>query len=458
MLGYLNSAWPVLLPLAFILAAELVFFRCLRRQDGAINFFELGAFYSGIVVIYAIFPGIEFLVGGLQFSILSDYRLYRANPSPGEVAPIFWYYAIYLGCFVGAYLTFRSAGSVEPPRVSSPNRRLLWMLAAAYACTYVFFAALKVIWNLRTPDTYSDTYLLYSNLPPLVQFFANHMIGIALLLQLALMARLVLDYRKCRPYIFLWLLLELVGTGVLGVGSRTGLMVLLLSFAVTYSTFVKQLSFRLVSSIGVILLVLFVSLGIVRQVSNAAAGRDISFFLSSNEFDALFGNAFDLSQLKASGKTDELVPRIYFVDLTRMLPENLFSSIQLDPSQWYVQNFYPEYADQGGGLAFGAISESIVGLGWFDVIWRGLLVGWAFAALQRMFARGSHSFWNYTFYLWATTFSYQAFRVTTFNLLPRALGMILVWWLCKFVASFLRTFRRTSPSFTSTATEPSRAN
>jgi hypothetical protein len=452
MFRYLNSALPVLLPLAFILALEWIFLRILRRRGQSLNFFELGVFYSGIVLIYTIFPCIEFLVGGLSFSVLSDYRLYRANPSPAEVGPILWYYAIYLVCFAVAYQAFRSPEPAEPRPVTGMSRKLLWILVAAYACAYLFFAALKAIWNLQAPDTYSDTYLLYSNLPPLVRFFANHMIGIALLLQLGLMAYLVLNYAKYQRYIYCWLLVEFVGIAVFGVGSRTGLMVLLLTFAITYSTFVKRLSLRMVSSFGLVLLVLFVSLGIARAVSSAVEDRDYSFFGSSNEFDALFANAYDLDQLKAAGKVDEIFPQIYFVDLTRMLPDQLFHSIHLDPSDWYVQNFYPEYANQGGGFAFGTISESIVGFGWFDVLWRGLLVGWAFGAIQRIYVSGNHSYWSYAFYLWATVFSYQTFRVTTLNLLPRALGMLLLWWCGRFVLNFFRVFQRNSTDLNSTST------
>ena len=451
---YLNSALPVLLPLACILGIEWIFLRLVRRREQSLNFFELGVFYSGVVLVYGIFPCLEFLFGGLSFSALSDYRLYRDNPSPAEMAPIVWYYAVYLACFVLAYQLFRSPEPAQPRPVTVVDRKLLWVLAAAYASTYLFFAALKAIWNLRTPDTYSDTYLLYSNLPPVVQFFANHMVGIALLLQLGLMAYLVLNYARYKRYIYLWLLVELAGIAIFGVGSRTGLMVLLLTFAVTYSSFVKRLSLCRVCSIGLVLLVLFVLLGIARAVSSAVEDRDYSFFGSSNEFDALFANAYDLDQLKAAGKVDEVFPQIYFADLTRMLPDSLFRSIHLDPSDWYVQNFYPEYANQGGGFAFGAISESIVGLGWFDLIWRGLLVGWAFGAIERIYVNGQRSYWNYAFYLWATVFSYQTFRVTTLNLLPRALAMLLIWRCARYVMNLRRAFQPSSPDVHSTATSP----
>jgi len=99
----------------------------------------------------------------------------------------------------------------------------------------------------------------------------------------------------------------------------------------------------------------------------------------------------------------------------------LFPIHKLDPSNWYVQTFYPDYADHGGGFAFGAIAESLAGLGWIDVIWRGALIGWIFGRIRKYFAMSAATFWRYLFYLWVTVFCYQTFRVTTLVLLPRAI-------------------------------------
>lgn len=446
MFGYLISALPVLLPLVFITATEWIFLRSLKRQDGSVDFFELGVLYSAVVFVYCLFPGIEFLSGGLSFSILGDDRLYRADPSAGQVAPIFWYYAGYLACFVFFYRKFRGTERREKPSISGLDPRLLWVLASGYACTYVFYAVLKAVWNLKTPETYNETYIVYNGLPVIVQKMANHMVGIAALLELLLMAYLVLNFSRYKKYIFLWLLIELVSIVSFGVGSRTGLMVLLLSLIITYNRFVKRLSWRTVCCIGVALLILFTGLGIVRTLSSPGDDRAFSFLGSANEFNGLFANAYDLRELKASGQTGDIFPRIYFADLARVVPEQLVPHGQLYPAQWYVQTFYPAYADQGGAFAFGAISECVVGLGWIDVIWRGLFVGWAFGYIRRLFESRENSFWNYALYLGVTVFSYETFRVTTFNLLPRALWMLLIWWSAKFLLGPLQEPHDKSPA------------
>jgi hypothetical protein len=447
MLSYLISGFPVLSALIFILAAEWIFIRSLMRRDGTIHIFELGVMYSIVVLTYCMFPGIEFLLGGLSFSVLGEFRLFQADPSPEQLAPIFWYYAVYLACFVLAYTRFRGTETSDQRPIFGLNRRWFWIFVVGYASTYLFFAVLSVFWNLKTPETYGETYLVYGSLPPVLQGIANHMIGVAVLFQLLLMAFLVLNYRKYRRYIYFWLLLEFGSIALFGVGSRTGLMVLLLSLLITYDRYVKRLSMKTVGSVGLILLILFVGLGIVRALGSAADAPGSSVFVSGNEFDNLFANAYDLKELKAAGETNEISPQFYFADFMRMLPDGLVPRLQIDPSQWYVQNFYPAYADRGGGFAFGAISECVVGLGWIDVIWRGLLVGWVFGFIHRCFVTGRNSFWNYAFYLWVTVFCYQTFRVTTFNLVPRALFILFALWCGRVVMGFLRLPQRRPQDF-----------
>jgi hypothetical protein len=442
MFSYLFSALPILLPLAFLVAAEWMFLRSLRRRDGKLDFFELGVLFSAVVSMYGIFPAIEYLAGGLSYSVLGEFRLFQAAPTPGQLSPIFWYYTIYLACFLWAYRKFRGTEKDRRRPIRGPDQKLLWVLVGAYACTYIFFAVLAAVWRLETPDTYGGSYLMYKGLPGGIEETANHMIGVAVLSQLVLMAFLVLSYQKYKRYIYLWLCIEFVSIGVFGVGSRTGLMVLLLTFIITYNRYVKRLTLRTVSWVGFGLLLLFIGLGAARALSSSAADRAFYLLGSGNEFDALFANAYDLKDLKATGQTSDIFPDIYFADIMRTVPDGLFRSEQMDPSQWYVQNFYPAYAEQGGGFAFGAISESIVGLGLFDLLWRALLVGWAFGTIRRVFVSGNNSFWNYVFYLWATVFSYQTFRVTTFNLLPRAFAMLLIWWIAKFLFGYFRDSER----------------
>jgi hypothetical protein len=87
------------------------------------------------------------------------------------------------------------------------------------------------------------------------------------------------------------------------------------------------------------------------------------------------------------------------------------------------------------------------------LIWRGLLVGWAFAYIYRRFVTGTNSFWEYAFYLWVTIFCYQAFRTTTFILVPHAIYDVLTVMLAAKLASRFVTWVLKPPPSTARASK-----
>jgi len=452
MFGFLISALPILIPVLCTVAVEMFFLYAIRRRDGKIDLSELGVAFSGVISIYALFPAVTFLAGGLEYTLLSDTRLFKAQPSPADLAPIFWFYFLYLASFAWAYVHFRGSAPLRKLEIPKPSPKLIWILLFGYLSIRLFFIVIRMVWNIQAPESYGDEYLLYRNLPLLLQQLANHLGWMSLTTELLLMAALTLNYRKYRVFIFGWLAAEFLAIAIFGVGSRTGLMMELMTFAITYHLFVKKINLRVMSLLCFAALLLFVILGFFRMISaGGSVEADATFLASSNEFEALFANAYDLRQLKAADETSDIFPGLYFADLANLIPQQLVPFKKIDLGEWYVQTFYPDYADVGGGFAFGVIPESIVGLGWIDLIWRGLLVGWAFSYIYRRFAAGTTSFWEYSFYVWATIFSYQTFRATTFVLVPHAVYDVLTVMLAAKVASRSVAWVLNTPSATASA-------
>jgi hypothetical protein len=412
--------------------------RTLQKRDGEIHVFEIGIFFSSIVLLYAIFPFIAFISNGLTFSPLGDGRLFAGQPSPEEIAPIYWYYFLFLASFALAYSVWRGHHNLRRFQPPGADRRTFWIMVSCYLAIRLFFVFIRIHYNIEDAESYGESYLSLKGLPLLLQQLANHLGGMALTLQLLLMAFMVLNYRKYKFTILCWIALEFAGLALFGVGARTGPFALLIAFLMPYHLTVKRLSMRMVAVAGLVVLVLFVGLGVVRSLSTSSPDAELSLLSSSNEFDAIFSNAYDLRQLKATGDTKELFPQFYFVDFLNLIPQQLLPFRKLDLSAWYVGSFYPSFAERGGGLAFGVISEGIVGLGWFDIIWRGLTLGSIFAAMQKYLVAGRASFWKYGFYLWVTVLSYQCFRTSTFALVPRAFYQFLLLFVTvKAVSYFL---------------------
>jgi len=224
-------------------------------------------------------------------------------------------------------------------------------------------------------------------------------------------------------------------------------MVVLSALIITYHLFVKRFTRRATWLLCLAGLLLFLGLGMIRMLHLYSSDEAVvSLLASRNEFETLFANAYDLRELKATGQTDDIFPGLYFSDVANLIPQQIMPFKKIDMAEWYVQTFYDYYAEGGGGFGFGAVSESIVGLGWIDLIWRGALVGWIFASIYRRFVTKKKSFWNYSFYLWVTIFSYQTFRTTTFILLPHAIYDVLSVMVAADLLSKLPAWLMNSPS------------
>ena len=423
-----------------ILVAGALFFHALRKKAGALDVFELGALYAAVVVLYAGLPLASYLLGGLSFSVLSDSRLFAEQPAPGDLAPVFWVYFVYFVAFAFCYARFRGPGSPGKVRVAEPPRHTLAALFIALLFIKGFFWFVKVFYGLPDPETYGDTYLMYKNLPLLVQQLVNHLWGIALTLQILIMALLVLNFRRYRYWIIGWILFELGSILVGGIGARTVLLIPLVSAVVCYHFCVQRFRARTALALGALIVLLFSALGIARGLAEANEGLGLDALSSSNEFEILFANAYDVSERKPAGDMEEAFPKFYVGDLLNLVPQQVLPIAKFDTATWYVETFYPEFATSGGGLGFGAIAESFLGFGWIDAVWRGAFIGVIFAWLQRRLLRQEQTIWSYGFYLWVLILSYECFRGTTFSLVPRAFyQFFLVYLTIPVIAKALTT-------------------
>ena len=430
---------PVILPTVVIASAVIVFFLVLRqRRRGVIPFFEIGAFYVTVVSVYSLYPLIGFLANGLTYSPLNDARLFQAQPTPQDIGTVGWYYAIYILSFIVVYLTARGKLPLGKQRFTDPSKITIVVIIALYITIKLFLFGINWLYDLSY-STYGESYLVLQRLPTLIAQFFGHFQGASFTLELLILAVLFLKYKKYNFLIYGWLFM-VATTSFLKLGSRTELFLLLISAAILYHTLVKPLKFSWIILGGILVLALFTILGIIRgysMSSNPLLG--LNFFNYSSEFEVVFANAYDLSQLKSEGLIDHLPISFYLADFLALFPQQVLPIEKIDPSSWYVNKFYPEYAALGGGLALGAISESILGWGWIDLIWRGSALGYLLGQLHRYYSLSRPSLWTFTFYIWVTVLSYQLFRTTTFSLLPlffyRFIPFVLI---IKTVAFFLK--------------------
>jgi hypothetical protein len=269
---------------------------------------------------------------------------------------------------------------------------------------------------LRTADGYADQYLIIQQLPLGLRQLIKLLDGFRGVLTILLLVVLFSRFKRTKWVIAGVLAWQLVATIVLK-GSRTELMITGAASAILFHRFVKPVRISVAVMVGFAGVIGFLALGVLRSLQSDDESTPFSEGVSAGEFESLFANAIDLRARRLRGDLQGPLIDVALADLVGPIPSQLLPFAKQDASIWYLQTFYPEVADRGGGMAFGAVSQSVVGFGIPEVLARGLITGLLLAAMQRYYRRRSNSLWVIAFNCWLAIWSYQSFRASTFYLI-----------------------------------------
>ncbi len=434
-----SYAWPLIL-LAIVLAIVLAFIVTLdpptlfvtvplavgllttgafllvlwRRRDGTIPWFEIGAVYVAVMALYMSYPLIGFVALNQTYTPLNDARLYMMQPEADVMGRIGWLYVCHMLAFAGTYLLVRGRLPAERGYLNRPPLSIVVAVVSVYLSIEAFTMFVGLFYNTSF-DTYLESYLVARRLPILVAQLFNHLNGMKYVLSLMLLATLFSRYPSSRWLIAGWLVAVATIT-MSRLGSRTEFVLLAISATMMYDTLVRPIRPRLVVTVAACGLIGFVGFGAVRNgISLTAGGAPINPFSYATEFESLFANAVHLDRVRPT--IEKLPPAFYLADFAALIPQQVAPFTKIDRADWYVNKFFPEYAQAGGGLAFGTISEAVLTGGWLSALAAGAALGFCFAKIHRFHVRHAGNFWVFVFYVWVTTLSYQSFRSGTFALL-----------------------------------------
>ena len=371
--------------------------------------------YAAVVTLYMAYPLFGFLAVGGTYAVTNDVRLWVLQPSAQQMGEIAWLYVWHLGSFVLAYLIVRGQLPLRQDALRSPSMGVFVALGALYLIIQGFMIFVGLFYD-TSANSYLETYLVQRRLPLLLAQAFSHLNGMKPALMIVLLAALFSRYPRTRSIILCWILVTAL-VAVTRLGSRTELVLLVLASAMMYQLVVRPLPLSFVVTVGAVGLTSFVAFGFVRHGLVPDRQSWVHFFSYATEFEVLMGNAVDLAQKQATGALGILPGGFHLADLTGLVPQQLAPFQKVDPADWYVSTFYPEYAAQGGGLAFGTIAEAVLTGGWLSAAARGAALGFCFAKIHRFYVRHASRYWVLAAYVWFASLSYQAFRNRTFVLL-----------------------------------------
>ena len=312
----------VVLPLLVIANIAVFFMTSLlaRGQNEPFPLFELGTVYCGVLTVYSLVPFLNYLLAGMSWTGLSDHRLFTYGTSPESIGGFAWNYVVYFASFAAAYLSLRAKSASQKKVGVISDSPALVVIIVPLVALIIYFYVLRKVWGVDANPSYSsmsDSLLHIRRLPLIMIQVSGHLRGILLLLKMALLFLLFEKWESkwWRSVLGLWLTVETIYT-ILNMGVRFETALLLLSALLFYHRLVKPLKLSHALAVGVLFVAGFQILGVARNriLGSRRPLPPVTFqSLASmtNEFQSMFATAYDLEQMKKSGKLGEILATVH---------------------------------------------------------------------------------------------------------------------------------------------------
>jgi hypothetical protein len=414
----------------------------LWERDRQIPFFDVGIFCALATFIYAVYPLINYWVNGMQFGILSDFRLQSYNIHPAELGFFHLRHVVYLFCFVVFYSAYRGKGVVDSVAVVMPNQSTRFVILLGFLLLTGFFYVLQSTAGYSVNTSYeaaafASNFEALARLPLILIQIAGKLHGILMVFKLALLFIVVGRCRKKRWFfvLILWILAEIIHAFVLK-GPRTGLVLFLLGVVLLYHRMIKPFTMKFLIITGMTLFVVFIFMGLYRTHANLASLSDdlsvanAGIFSGNNEFQVLLGNAFDVLKRKSDGVF--LPWYLYINDFIDVLPpQQIMPFEKVAARDWYLREI--GLSGSGYGFMWGVISQGIIGLDWIELAFRGALLGYILALFHRWYLKHSSGFIPNLLYVFFCLKVYNSFRDTTFSVFTNFVWEFIPFYIFLFV-------------------------
>lgn len=404
----------ILIPIFACLNLAVFFVAILYAREGGLPLFESGTLWVAATTMYSVWPLVNFLLSGMRWSRSSDWRLVMYDPAPEQMGEFATNHVLYLATFVVTYLVLRGRGRVPrafgpvPPAVQTAV--IVTFLVMTMLVQVISFVALPPEASISPHK--GGTFAYRADVPLVFLQFLN--IGTNALLALKMMFAILLLSRwrqwRWRLVLFLWLPLEFFL--ITRTFSRAPFVLLLLTIVIAYHRLVRPLTLRFAAFTGIVLLTGFLAFGLYRD-RGVGTPTLRTAFISTNEFQGLFANAYDIRMRRELGILPTPPPQMRWSELYLTVPSQLLPFEKVEPNEWYADVLQIRHT--GLRTMFGVMAQAMIGYGAIEVFVRALLIAVILALVHRWYVRRAQGFWPTALYAYVTIWTFYTFRASTLS-------------------------------------------
>jgi len=394
---------------------------------------DIGVIFCWVVFMYGGLPVLGFMLAGWGIGSIQEARLGSDLPGDDRVLGVGLMYLLFSAGFAAMYgrLRRRARRAHQPAMLARASLRDVAIAVGLFVATKAMMLAMRAALGIQSEDDYLASYTELSGQPLIVQQLAGILGATELAVATLVIVTVIARNPRWHVYVAAFVVLQIVATLALG-GSRTHAFACALAYIVARTLYDRRLRFGWVVAMAAAGLAMFLLAGALRQVRVDTDDVTGLYLLQGGEFVSVFVNALDLQDRLADLENPVLRLGMYLVDILRFIPRQFIGDFKVDPATFYVTTFYPEAAEGGAGLAFGAIAESVIGVGPVEALVRGLLLGLLYGLVRNACLKRRVTVVRAFIYTWFVVLAYQGIRDTTFSVFPRfffqVAPILLILW------------------------------
>lgn len=356
--------------------------------------------------------------------------------------------AIYGVLFMGSFTVFyRSACRFIPVQKVFRERPRdyvdpKWCLLAVI----VFLAAKKMVlisYGLGETKEYLEQYVVYAGIPVAMVQALNLMQSVQwILLYLFLTTSFAAAPGK-RSFRLIWIVFAVYIFDMVLTNSRSNFVTLSLAFAAAHNYYRRPLGLAAEITVALAGVFLLSSFSFLRVPE---LEREFSWInaVVPGEFASIYSNAIHL--LSVAGSTGFISPpgNSYLEALIAFVPSQ-FNPDKWDLASWYAKAYFPEFAEAGGGLAFGFVPEAVVNFGWVSIVFQSFVVAVLLRGayvLARQEGSSAPGMWV-LFYVFCITQAYHVVRSSSFTIISGfVIGFVIPYLIVRLISTVMKASKQ----------------
>ncbi len=388
---------------------------------------DIGVMFLLSLLLYTIIPSLFWMLHGQTYDSFNSGRLLLLQPEPEDISTLL---SIALAYAIGFSLIYiwQSRRIPIPNIEHNEGAYISEDIFSGAFLIYLFSVGIGLFLNfgsaVGSADKYIDQHRAIHELPLALRMLFKFSMGWGVVARFVVLVALLQRWPLYRGWFILYVLS--IAFFFDPSGTRTGTVLNLLVVLVGWHMLVRPIPvIRWLSMFGAGLFA-FLVLGTYRDsgdwgfVWQTIANGNIPL----GELDALWANGVELLQAKNLNGFD-LPLAVYFSEFFSFIPGEFLPFEKNMLESWYLDTFYWDFKQEGGGWAFGAISQAVVGWGALDAFVRGCLLGMIATAIMRWVRSSRVKWWSLPMFLYLFAFTYQTVRNTTFVLLGDTIQIII---------------------------------